>query len=448
MEISTQTQTFINAHRHEDIRALALQAKRTDDLDLPFALDQIAGRQTAQHKLPQWAEHDGIIYPPHISMEQCSSQFTAQYKAKLAQRILRDNQDGSKPLPDSSITKPEDDDNDSLNANQISNPAEAEAQSSSMADITGGFGVDFSYMARQFTTAIYIERQPHLCEIAQHNMNILGLNQAVIRNGDAEELLADLEERNQRLSLIFADPARRDSHGSRTYAIADCTPDVLALHRRMLAIAPIVMLKLSPMLDWRKTAEDFQGAVSEIHIVSTGNECKELLLVLRNDHQPDQPVHMVCVNDSSIVAYEWNGLMQSTPANIQAEAATQREPLEQQQYLYEPNASLMKAGAFDIVSERYPAAPVSTNSHLFVSNTPIEDFPGRGFAIEAVSTMNKRELRSLVSDLTHANIATRNFPLSVQQLRAKLRLRDGGSAYLFAATDRDGRHCVIRTHRL
>ncbi|MFZ2457269.1 MAG: SAM-dependent methyltransferase, partial [Bifidobacterium adolescentis] len=239
------TRAFAEAHRNEDVRDLALKTKRTADLDLPAALDQIAGWQIARNKLPQWAACADIVYPAHISMEQCSSQFTAQYKAEIARRLLRS-------LPQS--------------AGQTANDV-------TMTDLTGGFGVDFSYLARGFGHATYVERQSHLCELAAHNMAALGLTQAQVVCGDGVEYLRAMEP----AQLIYIDPARRDEHGARTYAIEDCTPDVLALRDLLLAKARYVMIKLSPMLDWRKAVDDFAGTVAEVHIVSTGNECKELL---------------------------------------------------------------------------------------------------------------------------------------------------------------------------
>lgn len=275
------TRAFAETHRNEDVRDLALKTKRTADLDLPAALDQIAGWQIARNKLPQWAACADIVYPAHISMEQCSSQFTAQYKAEIARRLLRS-------LPQS--------------AGQTANDA-------TMTDLTGGFGVDFSYLARGFGHATYVERQSHLCELAAHNMAALGLTQAQVVCGDGVEYLRAMEP----VQLIYIDPARRDEHGARTYAIEDCTPDVLALRDLLLAKARYVMIKLSPMLDWRKAVDDFAGTVAEVHIVSTGNECKELLLVLDGKvagitsdaaAADTRAPHVYCVNDDQRLDYD------------------------------------------------------------------------------------------------------------------------------------------------
>lgn len=316
-----------------------------------------------------------------------------------------------------------------------------------MADLTGGFAVDCSVMAREFRQAVYVEPQKRLCDIAAHNMRVLGLERVRIVNAQAEDFLADLERRGDSLSLAFMDPSRRDGEGRRVAAIRDCAPDALGLHRRLLAVCPMVMVKLSPMLDWRKAVRDFQGAVSEVHIVSVANECKELLLVLRRGRDSQSPVRIVCVNDADVVEYTSPQGRDGDDSAVLAQAAERRAVLAEHQYLYEPNASLMKAGAFAVLARRYGVAPVAVNSHLFVSGDRLEGFPGRGFVIEAVGTMNRRDRSGVIGDLTHANITVRNFPLTVTQLRSRLRLADGGDDYLFATTDRDGRHVLIRARR-
>lgn len=326
----------------------------------------------------------------------------------------------------------------------------------SLVDLTGGFGVDFSYMSRVFNHAIYVEQQSILCDIARHNFPILGLGHAEVINDDSTAVLDTLG----RVSMIFLDPARRDDHGSRTYAIADCTPDVLTLKDMLLAKAPTVMVKLSPMLDWHKTVADFAGAVHEVHIVSTGNECKELLLVLGRGRCASPLV--VCANDEQVLSYKAGDNSDNhTTISDSALAArntcnTEDPPSEESandfdsshwKYLYEPNASIMKAGCFDVLGQRFAAHHISPNSHLFVAAEPIADFPGRSFAIESIATMNKKELKQLLAGLTHANIAVRNFPLTVAQLRKKLKLKDGGNTYLFATTGTQGRHLVLRTRK-
>lgn len=451
--MNDETREFVAMHRNEDVRELALKAKRVEGLDLPLALDQIAGWQIARKKLPQWASCEGIVYPPHISMEQCSSQFTAQYKSEIAQTLLapaatvraRVSDSGES---DNQTTKSEPQLSDSAesvmqtakSAFQLSDSPESDTLVArrAMVDLTGGFGVDFSYLARGFSQATYVERQRHLCDLAEHNMAALGLDQARIVCGDGVEYLRQMGP----VDFIYLDPARRDEHGSRTYAIEDCTPNVLELRDLLLAKSQYTLVKLSPMLDWRKAVADFDGTVREVHIVATGNECKELLLVLGQQmHEEPSAPRVFCVNDNQRIDYDSAAYTQGLRIG--------GKPLpEVKNYLYEPNASIMKAGCFDLVEERFGVTQVGPSSHLFVSATPVADFPGRGFAIEAIGGMNKKDIKRLLNGTKQANIAVRNFPLTAPQLRKKLKLADGGPVYLFGTTMQGCDHVLLRTSKI
>ena len=463
--MNDKTREFVAMHRDEDVRELALKAKRVDGLDLPLALDQIAGWQIASKKLPQWASCEGIVYPPHISMEQCSSQFTAQYKSEITQTLLVPSATMHARVSDSA----ESDMQTAKSALHLSDSAESDTQEAktglrmsdsgesdtlvakrAMVDLTGGFGVDFSYLARGFSQATYVERQRHLCELAEHNMAALGLDQARIVCGDGVEYLSQMDP----VDFIYLDPARRDEHGSRTYAIEDCTPNVLELRDLLLAKSRFTLVKLSPMLDWRKAVVDFDGAVREVHIVATGNECKELLLVLGRPVQANArdsvdgagsyrrlAPHVFCVNDDQRIDYDSAKYTQGLRIG--------GKPLpDAKRYLYEPNASIMKAGCFDLVEERFGVTQIGPSSHLFVSEQQIADFPGRGFAIEAVGSMNKKDTKRLLNGMKQANIAVRNFPLTAPQLRKKLKLADGGTVYLFGTTMQGGGHVLLRTSKI
>ena len=446
------TQDFIRQHQDDDVRQLAFLGSKYPEVDMPFALDQIRGRKMARVKLPRWASLEGIIYPPHISMEQCSSESTALYKAELAARLLG--------LPASS--------------SGIEMKAENEIE---FVDLTGGFGVDFSYIAARLgVKSMYVERQAHLCEAAKENFGRLGLKNAIVKNGDGIEVLhsflpkkddaastddslgitydqpLSLLKTKLGLKLIFIDPARRDDAGNKVVSLKDCTPDVTVLQEEMLSKADYVIIKLSPMLDWHRAISELSH-VREVHIISVNNECKELLLVLSARNMGDMEassadgevkhagnLRIYCVNDAqSFVCDELD--MESSPVRIAPPV------LEEMQYLYEPNASLMKAGCFGVLSGRYDARMLSKNSHLFVSQAPIEAFPGRSFRIIAVSSFNKKELKRHLSGITKANIATRNFPLSVAELRKRLKLKDGGETYIFATTLSDESHVLVITEK-
>ena len=376
------TLEFIRIHANEDVRQLAFLGKKLPEVEMAYALDQIAGRQKARTKIPSWAAIDGIVYPPHISMEQCSSEQTARYKAQIAGK-------GAK-----------------------------------MVDLTAGFGVDMAFMSDGFKEAIHVEQQPQLCAISSENYKRLGMHHIQVVCSDGVEYLHQMEHAD----LIFIDPARRNQHGGRTYGIADCMPNVLEIIDEMLKKADRVMIKLSPMLDWQKAVSDV-GHVSEVHIVSVGNECKELLLIVE---KTEAPLKIYCINDDSIFSYTLND-------EIGDFCEKQTSPA----YLYEPNASVMKAGCFDLISKRFGISQPDANSHLFISDKAIENFPGRGFVIDRICTMNKRELKEALTGIDKANIATRNFPLSVADLRKRLKLKDGGEVYIFATTDAKKGHLLM-----
>ena len=385
------TLEFIRIHADEDVRQLAFLGKKNPEVDMAYALDQIAGRQKARVKIPSWASIDGIVYPPHISMEQCSSEQTARYKARIA------------------------------------------GNGEKIVDLTAGFGVDMAFMSAGFKQAVHVEMQPQLCAISSENYKHLGLNHVQVVCNDGVGYLHQMEHAD----LIFIDPARRDQHGARTYGIADCTPNVLEIIDEMLQKADRVMIKLSPMLDWQKTVADV-GNVSQVHIVSVGNECKELLLEVKKGK--DEKVKVFCVNDDQVFSYEIGETHPFTPSPLHSFTPS---PLHSFTFLYEPNASVMKAGCFNLISHRFGITQPDANSHLFLSDKLVEGFPGRRFVIERVSTMNKRELKEALAGIDKANIAVRNFPLSVADLRKRLKLKDGGDVYIFATTDAKKGHLVM-----
>ena len=510
-EIMNQaTLDFIRQHQDDDVRQLAFLGSKYPEVDMPFALDQIRGRKMARVKLPRWASIDGIIYPPHISMEQCSSEQTALYKAELAARLLglspsssengeekeKESENASnlhlseicefagKGAVDSEFAKNEATckkqqilTESKENVNEIKEePCEGDfSEETGFVDLTGGFGVDFSYIASRLgVKSMYVERQAHLCEAAKENFGRLGLKNAIVKNGDGIEVLhsfaskkeaaasdslgitedqsQSLFKTNLGLKLIFIDPARRDDAGNKVVSLKDCTPDVTLLQEEMLSKADYVIIKLSPMLDWHRAVSEL-NCVQEVHIISVNNECKELLLVLsaRNMGEMEASsadgevkhagsLRIYCVNDAQ--SFDCDELdMESSPVKIAPST------LEEMQYLYEPNASLMKAGCFGVLSGRYDARMLSKNSHLFVSQAPIEAFPGRSFRIIAVSSFNKKELKRHLSGITKANIATRNFSLSVAELRKRLKLKDGGETYIFATTLSDESHVLMITEK-
>lgn len=419
--LNEATRQFVRLHAADDVRRLALQAHAAPDVNLPLALNQIRGRQIARQKLPSWAEIEEIAYPPHLSMEQCSSEQTAQYKAQLLARSV------------STFSK-----------------------QAHFIDLTGGLGVDFSFIAQAIGAckAVYVERDAHLCELARHNFPLLGLPNAEIVCDTAENFLENPSSlhtphssKSQHPSpntehltptILFLDPARRDAHGNRTYALADCTPNVLEIRDELLKIADFIVLKLSPMLDWHRAIEEL-GNVSEVHIVSVANECKEMLLVMKKN---PENLKIFCANDQQLFSYEETGTMAQKHA---VPCISDVASLVGKSHLFVPNASVMKAGCFAELCEQFHLEALAPNSHLFVrvGDDKQEDFPGRKFQISAISSMNKREIREKLSGIAQANIAVRNFPMRPEELRRRLKMREGGDTYIFATTLAGKKHVII-----
>lgn len=305
-----------------------------------------------------------------------------------------------------------------------------------MTDLTGGFGVDFSFTSCAFASATYVERNEQLCRMVEHNLPLLGIDNAKVVCADAVDYLSTLDTP----TMIFLDPARRDQHGAKTVMLADCTPDVVQLLPQLLKKSRFTMLKLSPMLDWHKAVEDLQGTVREVHIVSVGGECKELLLVLSKEIESELRVFCADLEAGGTSLFVYAPGASSPAPNSKLKTQNSK-------FLYEPNASIMKAGCFDELAAAYGVSPVSRNSHLFLAEQPVDGFPGRAFSIERVTTLNKRELRQALAGIEKANIATRNFPLSVAELRKRLKLKDGGDVYIFATTTAEGEHVLLISHK-
>ena len=392
MQISSETLRFIEENARADVRSLALQAKKYPQVDMAMAVVQIAGRQIAEAKVPSWYHTEGLLYPKHLSMEQCSSEATAIYKAGLV-------------------------------------------EGDSFADLTGGFGIDCSFLSRKFKQADYVERQTELCELAKHNFPLLGLSIGV-HNEDGVEYLKQM----QPVDCLFLDPARRDGHGGKTVAIADCEPDVSALEDLLVEKAKKVMVKLSPMLDLSLALKHLKY-VREVHIVSVNNECKELLLILQKEFASmDITIH--CEHIVNASEHQSFSFTQEQERTSDCPLAT-----EVGAYLYEPNASILKAGAYRSLTQTYACKKLHASSHLYTSEQFIADFPGRRFHVEAVSGFGKKELKEFLQGIEKANLTIRNFPSSVADLRKRLKLKEGGEDYLFATTLADESKVMIKCRK-
>ena len=374
--IDDTTQKFIQEHREDDVRKLALQAGKFKGVDIRQAVTQIEGWQLAKNKLPEWAASEGIIFPPRISMEQCSSQATALYKAALI-------------------------------------------SGESIADLTGGFGIDCSYLARNFKKAFYVERNPLLCDIARNNFPLLALKHIEIVNGECEDIISTLPS----LDWIFIDPARRDGDGRKVVALSDCTPSVAELEEILLQKSKKVMIKCSPMLDIAAARRELKN-ISEIHVVALNNECKELLFILSSE-KAEPRTHCVNITSKGEETFSFTEQEEQTASIVLTDKVGE--------YLYEPHAAIQKAGCHRTLAQVTQTKKLHPNSHLYTADKETPDFPGRKFRVVKVLGFTKNDIKEL-SALGKANITIRNFPESVQQLRKRLKLAEGGEKYIFATT--------------
>lgn len=391
---SSEEKAFVQEHLHEEVAALALRLGRFPHLRANVVLRQVAGYQVLARKVPSWASNPDLIFSDSLPLEQCSSEATAKYKASI--------------LP-STVER--------------------------VADLTGGLGVDFAFLAAGKTKALYVERREDLAQIAVENFKALGLSQTQVLQGDGPTKLTD------DFDLLYLDPARRDAKGGKVVALGDCEPDIASIKADLFAKAPLLLVKLSPMLDISLALKQLPET-TEVHVVSVDGECKELLFLMSSSIAVPE-LRIFCIN------LRTNGPSQTFSfTKSEEQSATCRLASAPLNYLYEPNASLLKAGAFSILTQAFDLQKLHPNSHLYTSETLVEDFPGRAFSIEAFFSVHPKELKQHLFGLTKANISTRNYPDSVAELRKKTKLKDGGETYLFATTLQDERKVVIKCHKV
>lgn len=390
MKLTPSAIQFIKEHFNSDLDRLYLSASRYPDIDIPFVVEQIAARRQIQEKLPVWYTNDQLIFPAKITAEQCSSEQTALYKQRLVSTTDR------------------------------------------ICDLTGGLGIDSYFFSQKVQQVTYIERFQLYSEAARHNFQVLGCGNIIVRTGDSTTLLDSLEE----TTVFYIDPARRGEGNKRVFALADCEPDLVQLLPLLWEKAFKVIAKISPMADIRQTLSLLPETTS-VHILSVKNECKELLFVLEKENRQTPQIH--CINlfpekpDSEFIFT----LEEEESAPLQTSGSLKA-------FLYEPNASLLKAGAFKQVSMAYNVSKLAASSHLYTSEELITAFPGRLFRVEEVLPFNGKLCKEIGKKIPKANITTRNFPLSVEELRKRTKIKDGGDIYLFATTLAGNRKVLIK----
>lgn len=377
------TKIFIEQHILDDVHQLALKSA-PQEVNLTLAVQLIAARQSLKKKVPLWANNPNLLFPKHLSLEQASSQSTAEYKAEWIQQNIQTTQ--------------------------------------TLVDLTGGLGIDCFFMGRLFEKVHYCEQQEELCTLAQHNYSALNQHQITVHSGQSNDLIETLPQAD----VLFIDPARRDQAGKKTVTFEDCTPNVVAWQEDLLNKATTVIIKASPMLDISLAIQQLK-MVKEVHIISVGGECKEVLFILQRETAKDCTLH--CIN----ILKDTTQLL--PPFTLQEEKELLgKYTKECKQYLYEPNASILKAGAYKTITTHWDVKALHVSSHLYTSDTYFENFPGRIFQVKKHFPFQKKEIKKQLQHIDKCNITTRNFPISVASLRQKLKLKEGGQWYLFATT--------------
>ena len=385
--LNTEIQEFINHNINSEITSLLLKKTSFSSEDLKIIIEQIEAKKRCKTKLPSWYSASNIYYPNKLNIEQTSSEPTAKYKAGII-------------------------------------------EGHSIIDLTGGFGVDCFYFSKVFQSVIHCEINASLSKLVQHNFQQL---QADIQTINTDGI-GYLKENNTCFDWIYIDPSRRHDSKGKVFFLNDCLPNVPEHIDLLFSKSKNVLIKTSPLLDLSVGINELTS-VKTIHVVAVNNEVKELLWRLERNFEGEVQIKTVNLKKDGPIHFDF--LM----TDEKKSEIVYSSPLS---YLYEPNAAILKAGGFNMVSEQLNLSKLHKHSHLYTSDILI-DFPGRRFKIESVIPFNKKAIKKL--GITKANITTRHFPESVQQLRKKLNIKDGGEDFLFFTTDKDNNKLVLITKK-
>ena len=382
--LNAEIQAFIDNNIGKSISKLALQKNPFQEVDWISILNQIEAKTKAKEKLPTWFSTENIIYPSKISIEQTSSEKTAAYKASIV-------------------------------------------SGESLIDLTGGFGVDDFYFAKKIKTVAHCEINPELSNLVKHNFEQLNVSNITCYAGDS---LATLFSLNSKWDWIYIDPSRRNDTKGKVFMLKDCLPNVPENIDFYFTHSNAVLIKTAPILDISAGLSELKH-VKTIHIVALENEVKELLWELHKDYSGNINIKTVNILKDKTETFDFVLNENSKFPNLSLP----------QKYLYEPNSAIMKSGGFDEVSSFYNLNKLHKHSHLYTS-TVLLSFPGRVFEIQNTFPYNKTEMKSYL-EKSQANITTRNFPDSVETIRKKWKIKDGGNVYCFFTTDENNHKIVL-----
>jgi hypothetical protein len=382
--LNTDIQEFINANIDKNSSTLALRKNPFPDVNWMDILNQIAAKNKAKDKLPTWFQCEKIIYPSKVSVEQTSSEKTAKYKSSIVSGIT-------------------------------------------LIDLTGGFGVDDYYFSKRIKEVVHCEINPELSEIVSHNFNQLNIQNITCLQGDSYFLLKEL---NKKFDWIYIDPSRRSETKGKVFMLKDCLPNVPELLDLYFNFSENILIKTAPILDITAGLSELKN-VKAIHIIAVDNEVKELLWELSENYLGEITVKTINITKENSSKFEFvlNKEIKNSNLNLP------------EKYIYEPNGAIMKSGGFENVSSFYQLKKLHQHSHLYTSDEII-DFPGRVFKIENCISYSKSEMKEFLEN-KKANISTRNFPDTVENIRKKWKIKDGGNKYCFFTTDMKNNKIVL-----
>ncbi len=389
---SKEVQAFLRDHEHSDEKALVLQNKTVLGLPVSVIANQLKARKKAKDKLPTYFSTEGIVYPPSINLEQSSSEATAQVKTMILRNALKSH--------------PE-----------------------TCADLTGGLGIDSFYLSSLCRQVHYIEPNLELLTIAKHNHERLGATAISYHSTTAEEFL-NTSQCN--VDFIFIDPSRRSSASKKVHRLSDCVPDVTKLQESIFRLTSVMLIKTSPLLDIQQGLSEL-SCVTDVYILSVSNECKEVLFLCRANSKKLPEIHALNLSGKAQATFSFTRYEEQTSESQFSEPLT---------YIYEPNASILKAGAFALVGNRYGLFKLHPNTHLYTSKVLIPDFPGRIFRVVTMVKADKKSISPFFAD-GKGNVITRNYPMSAEHLKKKVGLKDGGDQYLIACSTVQGRQTIV-----
>jgi precorrin-6B methylase 2 len=394
IKVNQETRAFIQDHLQDDLPRLMLLKKRVPEIDYPFAYQQIASRQKAEKKLPFWYSREDLIFPAPLSVEQASSEKSAQYKANLF-------------------------------------------SGEHLIDLSAGFGVDAFWLSSRFNRLTCVEPNQELCEILEHNFKALNVPNFNIHHTDAEEFIKKFTPEKRENITFYIDPDRRSVQGSKLVLLEDCSPNILDLYFDLIKKGGKVIVKLSPMIDLKQLMNRLPG-LAVVYIISVKNECKEVVIQLEDrPKQPSIPIFTVNITDSAPISFNFNSDEEENCSSTFADQVGQ--------YIYEPYSNVLKAGAFKLVGERFRLKKLDHHSHLYTSDEPVAEFPGKIFRVDKVLGWSKGELKQEIQKGGFYHLAVRNFPMSTNALRQQLQIKEGGDQSLFATT-LQGKHILILCH--